>query len=275
MPKHSRPARCLALAGLLLLAAATTGQAASISITNPGFEADIASIGTFPVGGGRPAGWARWDPAGIHGNGNAIGVLHPPVVGPGETDPALLGAAFYPDGAPEGNNVALVFMGNDATRGTPMGIEQTLGATLQANTRYTLQVAVGNIASGTGLPPADALGFYNLDGFPGYRIELLAGDNVLAVDDNSLAASLMDGQFAVSMISADIGVTHTSLGEALTIRLVNLNLPGTVEAPGIEVNFDAVSLDATAIPLPPAVLMLATSLLGLGALPRRRRVTAR
>ena len=247
---------------ILCLCALSIGsvQAASVFVANHGFEDDAVLPGTFPVGGGLPSSWSLYDPDGIQGGGNAIGVLHPPVVAPGETDPALLGAAFFPDGAPEGTNVALIFLSNAGTVGTPMGIEQTLAATLQANTRYTLTVEVGDIASGTGLPPADVFGFFNLEGFPGYRIELLAGDTVIGSDDNSLAGVLDDGLFATSSFSVDIGAIHANVGEALTIRLINLNQAGTPAEPGIEVDFDNVRLDASPVPLPPAVVLFVAAL---------------
>ena len=91
-----------------------------------------------------------------------------------------------------------------------------------------MRVLVGNIASG------DDLGgnFYNLNGFSGYRIELLAIDTgannslgsatVLAVDNNSLAGSLAEGTFQESSIVYTATEGAPSLGLNLGIRLVNL-----------------------------------------------------
>jgi hypothetical protein len=88
---------------------------------------------------------------------------------------------------------------------------------------------VGNIASGTGLAPFDVFGFFDLDGFPGYRVELLAGDTVGAADDNLLFGSILEGEFRTSTVDVQIGATHVALGQPL--GLVNLGLPGTADAP--------------------------------------------
>ena len=146
----------------------------------------------------------------------------------------------------------------------PYGLRQTLAATLQPFTQYTLEVEVGNIASGTALDGTP----FNLDGFPGYRIELLAGNTLLADDDDSL--TIAEGQFATATVSLTTGATHDDLNQPLTIRLLNLNQvdPATPGADR-EVDFDDVRLDATIIPEPSTT----AALTGAAALlaPRRRR----
>jgi len=210
---------------LALLVAAVSVQAASIPITNAGFEADAQPPATLTVA--TPPGWSIYNPANINGVSDVVGTLNPATSG-------------HFASAPEGSNVALVFMGGPAVG--EAGLQQTLAATLQANTRYTLTVEVGNIDEGTA-----NLGYFNLLGFPGYRIDLLAGSTVIASDNNSLAGSLGEGQFLASTLEVSIGATHGQLGQALGIRLVNLNIPGTIPEPGIEVNFDDVRLSSEAI----------------------------
>ena len=73
-----------------------------------------------------------------------------------------------------------------------------------------------------------------LSGFPGYRVDLLAGGEVIAQDENSLAGSIDDGKFGTSTVPFITGSTHPQLGQALSIRLVNLNqvdpmFPGSAE----------------------------------------------
>ncbi len=108
--------------------------------------------------------------------------------------------------------------------------------------RYTLRVQVGNIASGFGAPPFDQ--FYDLDGFPGYRVQLLAGGVLLAEDDNTLFGLIPEGEFRLSTVTAEVGPDHPALGQAIEIRLLSRNEAQSAEDPGIEVDFDDVRLDA-------------------------------
>ena len=149
-----------------------------------------------------------------------------------------------------GTNMGVVFLDDNA--GREAGLRQTLAATLQISTQYTLTVAVGNFA-----PQA---GPFNFTGFPGYRVDLLAGAAVLASDNNTLSPG--EGRFLTSTVSFTTGISHANAGQFLAIRLVSLN------GPGVEVNFDNVLLDATAIPEPTSaglVALAAVLLLG----PRR------
>ncbi len=206
-------------------------QAQNINVVNFGFEANIAPPRGFAVT--IPTGWSLHDPAGIVDQiVDAVGAVNP------------TGTTFYPGGAPEGVNVALLYLAGDRGGGE-VGFRQTVNASLTANTRYTLRIEVGNIASGFGAPGNT---FYNLDGFPGYRIDLFAGNTLIARDLNSLAPSIPEGQFRTSTLSVDIRPGHPALGLPLEIWVVNLNTLGTPMAPGIEVNFDNVRLAAEAIP---------------------------
>ncbi len=208
------------------------GAQVTIFIENPGFEAQAVAPGCFALF--QPQGWDPHDPMMIlDGGSDVLGGLHP------ESGP------YFPE-APEGLHVALVFLAGDVGVGEA-GLSQTLGESLMPDHRYELTVEVGDIASGTGPPPCDTAGFFNLDGFPGYRVELWAGDTLVLRDDNTLASVLDDGLFATSVTSADIGDAHDGLDQALEIRLINLNQPGTGLEPGIEVDFDDVRLTRTAL----------------------------
>ncbi|NES65583.1 MAG: calcium-binding protein [Okeania sp. SIO2D1] len=143
----------------------------------------------------------------------------------------------HPDvGVPEGNNIAFADSGLLAGEGR-VGIFQPLNTVLETGKRYTLQVEVGNPQAFT-LQPLQAS--FDLDGFPGYQVQLLAGDEVLAVDDNSL--SISEGEFQTATVSYRSSVNDASLGENLGIRLVNLN-----ESEGRSVTFDSVSLSVASI----------------------------
>ena len=56
-------------------------------------------------------------------------------------------------------------------------------------------------------------------------MQLLAGTTLLAQDNNTLAPA--DGTFALSTVSFTTGATHADLGQALTIRLLNVNVPNS------------------------------------------------
>ncbi len=210
----------------------TVVNAAPVPIANPGFEADFAADGTFPVG--DVADWPAYDPLGLLGQpGNFTGVVNP------------TGTSFFNfDDAPEGRNAALLFLEGTIGQG-PIGIRQQLDAVVEPGTIYTLTAEVGNIASGTGLPPFDSFGFYNLDGFPGYSIQLVANGVVLAEDDDSLL--IPEGEFRTATCSVTIGADHPLLGVPLEIRLINLNREDGPDAPGIEVDFDDIRLEAEAV----------------------------
>lgn len=196
-------------------------SAAVIPVANAGFETNFAANGFVVIT--TPASWSIYNPQNINQFSDAVGVINP------------TGTDHYPNGAVEGRNAAVIFMDGPATG--EAGLQQTLAATLQAERRYTLQVEVGNIASGTA-----NFGYFNLAGFPGYRIDLLAGNAIISSDNNTLAGSIPEGEFRTSTIVATTTNTHPALGSALQIRLVNLNQPGTQAEPGIEVNFDHVRL---------------------------------
>jgi hypothetical protein len=205
----------------------------AVTIVNPGFEDTTGQNPFNEFTFGEPVGWNYYDPGGVIASaGTYTGTLEPN------------GVDFFDTAAPEGAKVAILFNAGREGEGE-YGYLQTLADTLQPNTDYVLSVEVGNIASGF----ATNGEFFNLDEFPGYRVELLAGGIAVAEDDNSL--SIAEGAFATSTVSLRIGDSHPRLGENLGIRLVNLNLlpPGYTQqtSPDLEVDFDDVRLSATPI----------------------------
>jgi hypothetical protein len=226
--------------------------AAPVAIENPGFEAlylgsnlppqyggDVPT-GAFPTGP-APAGWTSYYASGAEA-GMFIGVLNPGTTADHAPDPPC-----FPEGAPEGDNVVLLFMDGD-DGGGEFGVEQELSATLQANTTYTLRVEVGDIASCAGLVPPYT-SFFDLDGFPGHRVQLLAGDVVIA--EHTADLGLAEGEFGSVQLELTTGSAPAQLGEPLAIRLVNRNQPDVAGVDGLEVDFDDVRLDATPVPAAP------------------------
>ncbi len=206
-----------------LPAVVASGQTVAVPVVNHGFENPVLPPGVFAVAS-APAGWSAYGP--INNNNRSVGALNPATT------------TLYAVPPPEGANVGLVFLMDNPQNmaffsNQEAGLQQTLGAVLLTGRRYTLTVEVGNIAV------FGAAGFA-FGGFPGYRIDLMAGTMVLASDLNSLLPP--EGGFLTSTVQIDVGGSHPAAGLPLRIRLVNLNA-----AVGIEVNFDDVRLDATPI----------------------------
>lgn len=254
------------LAAAIILAGATTVSAAPLTVVNSGFEDTTGQSVFNEFTFGAPTGWQLHNPDGVlPSTGVFTGTL--------QQD----GVNFFNGPAPEGDRVALLF--NSTRQGDgEYGLQQILADTVQANTRYELTVEVGNIASGFATNGT----FFNLDEFPGYRIELFAVDllmneSVLVADLNSLI--IPEAEFSTSTISIDIGAGDSNIGDQLGIRLVNLNVipAGFTQqtSPDLEVDFDNVRLTATSTvvsePGVMAVGLLGLVALGLGRYSGRQR----
>lgn len=212
-----------------------------VDVVNPSFEnltgETQVSVFTF----GPLPGWDLYDPADITNGGAGsdffIGTLTPGEV-PGQ--PGVF--RNFPGGATDGERVALAF--NYAGTGDTgeFGLQQTLAATLEANTLYRLSVDIGNIITGV----TQSGQTFPLDGNPGYRVDFLAGDTLLASDNSALAEAIAEGEFDNSVVTFETFADHNLLGESLTIRLVSLNETAMVPAGNhLEINFDNVRLTAT------------------------------
>ncbi len=220
-------------------------DAVSLFVNNAGFEATPTNNGTF-LGNNTtgPAGWG-WTVSNTGPtNGNRFfGVWDP------------TGTPSYIPARPAGENVGVIFL--DDVLGQEARLQQVLTDTLQLSTNYTLTVEVGNFR------PSPLGDTWNFTGFPGYRVDLFAGSTLLASDNNTL--TIGEGIFMTSTVTFTTGTSHLNAGQALGIRLVNLNGPGA----GVEVNFDNVSLNAEPIPEPCSIALLGIGM--LFGLQRRRR----
>ena len=268
-----------------LVGATSAALAAPLVVVNPGFE-DItgeSQVGEFTFG--PLNGWGLYDPSSIAAGG-AGPTYYIGTAAPFEPDPIGHPGvyAFFPEGAPEGQRIGIAFSFLGSGGQGVWGLVQVLGDTLQPDTTYTLRVQVGNIASGASLNNT----FFPLDGFPGYRVQLLAGADlpgggvVLAQDDNGLAGSLADGEFAESVVEFTTGSDDLELGQTLGIRLVSLNaVDPAFPNSDLEVDFDDVRLDASPAPTPVptmtpiSTLMLMMALAASGFALRVMRATRR
>lgn len=230
------------LAGVGGLLASDASGATTLPVVNPGFESTEGSVSLFnEFSFGGFLGWEVYDdPPGLVGNGASnpfyVGTLQP------QPDPTSPGDfVFFPGGAPEGNRIAIAY--NRAGSGGlgEYGLQQTLvGTPLQPFRTYTLSVEVGNIASGQALNGQD----FDLGGFPGYRIDLLAGGVPIASDDSQLADVLGEGDFATSAVTFATDASDPRLGLDLGVRLVSLNqVDPSAPTADLEVDFDDVRID--------------------------------
>ncbi|MCB9873185.1 MAG: hypothetical protein H6821_03310 [Planctomycetaceae bacterium] len=214
-----------------------------IAVVNASFE-DITGESPYnEFTFGPLPGWDLYDPGNVTSGGDGpqyyIGTLTPGEV---PSQPGVI--QNFPGGASDGQRVGIAFNFDGSGDGGEYGMEQTLTATLQANTSYSLLVDIGNIATGIAISGQT----FFLDGLPGYRVELLAGGTVIASDNNSLAGSIAEGEFGTSVVTFDSVADHSQLGQPLGIRLVNLNQTAGVPAGNdLEVDFDNVRLTATTL----------------------------
>ncbi|QDU90954.1 hypothetical protein Pla175_43680 [Pirellulimonas nuda] len=236
-------ARCRRVSSVVAWVVASAGYAigAPLPIVNAGFEDTTGSAVHFnEFSFGALPGWELYDdPAGLIGAGASdpfyVGTLEP------QPAPGMPGQFInFPAGAPEGVRVAIAYnrAGSDGQGG--YGLQQTLvGTPLQPYRTYTLRVEVGNIASGQALSGE----FFDLSGFPGYRIDLLAGGAPIASDMSLLSGSIPEGEFATSTVVFSAAPSDPRLGLDLGLRLVNLNqVDPLAPTADLEVDFDNVRL---------------------------------
>lgn len=210
-----------------------------LTIANASFEDTSGQVLFNEFSFGTPTGWQIYNP-----NNNVQNSGNGPSYYLGTLD--IQPPTNFTNDAPDGTRVAIAFNFRPTGGGGAYGLVQTLNDVLEANSSYALQVEVGNIASGQALNGQ----FFLLAGFPGYRVELLAGNTVIASDNNSLAGTIPEGQFRTSTVNFQVGASHALLGQALGIRLVNLNVvDASSPNSDLEVDFDFVRLNRiTAVP---------------------------
>lgn len=247
-----------------------TLSAAALSVVNPGFEDIIGETPFNEFTFGPLNGWNVYDPGNIT-SGGAGQTYYLGTLTPFEPDPIGNPGVYgnFPGGAAEGSRVGIAFNFSYSGGQGEYGFQQTLSDQLQPNTTYTLQVEIGNIDSGTARNGA----FFDLSGFPGYRVDLLAGGTVVAQDNNSLAGTIPDGQWGTSTVTFTTG-NFVPANQFLGIRLVNLNVvdnghPGS----DLEVDFDNVRLDASSSSVPDSASVL-MPLMSLAAVAGLRRFKA-
>jgi len=238
--RQASPSKTLAFAALLALTA-VIAHATPITVPNASFENP-----TTPTGGdGAPIpGWVFNSTS-----GNLYGT-------------SLISNSFISEGAASGNNYAFMF--NDGSGKTDTITSAASLGTIEANTCYTLTVAIGNVAG------SDSVSNH----FPGnVSFSLLANGTAFATDSVP-NGTVPDGTFENFSLTFQTPSSGSIIGESLEIQLASLPTPG----PGAGPAFDNVTLDATSIavaPEPSTCALMLGGFLVLAWLSRPRTRSAR
>jgi len=216
-----------------LLCCTGAAQAASIAITNPGFEAPVLADGNFVWGlypGGTVVG--GWTTAG--GVGFGAGIINPT-------------ADAFSGGAPEGANVGFLISYNTAF------LIQTLATTYQEGETYTLTALVGDADNRD-------LKSFNIGLYVAGSLKSTGGDAPIPPDDG------------FTLVTATVVADAAMHGKPIEIRMGSGSLILTNDPDSTEfaVYFDDVQLTTTAVVPIPAAAWLFGAALGLLGLTRRR-----
>jgi lysophospholipase L1-like esterase len=168
--------------------------AVPVAVGNPSFEAVGLSDGGVTAESGARFAWAFDTPANTQ-------------AGYWNTLPGAYTGADGNSAPAGGSGGTLLWLFNDQPGGAGPTVTQTLAETLYADAVYTLTVGVGRRL------PTDPYGTR----YGGYRVELLAGDTVIASSVNAVTPAA--GRFFdVTLTVNTLGLDPALLGQPLTIR---------------------------------------------------------
>lgn len=214
-----------------------SANASTVPIGNSSFEADILADGSDT--NNTVMSWSS--SVGAYCSPYCFGAFNPAV-----------GHAGFPGGSvPDGNNA--LYMVSD-TRNLPV-FQVLTGSTYQANTQYTLTIAVGNPAD-----RADTATF-------GFELGVVGSANTYASYGASLS-TIPNGGFADRTSSSAIFAGNPDIGGTLVVRLYGPLGAG----PGKPyVAFDNIRLTAALVPEPGTYALMLVGLGLVGFIAGRRR----
>jgi hypothetical protein len=233
-----RMLKCTLLASLAALTTGASALATSVTIDNFSFETPtIGSDNSFVTASSSPFnGWG-------YNKTTGSGFQDFGIENPGAVEYTNAEGAGTPLGA-EGTNVAFL---NQSIAGGIVNIFQDIGA-IQANTTYTLTVAIGQRFDRVNGPATIAL------------FNTASGSGTAGNPFTDISSTLLNSTMGVSSVAGsfqDFTVTFTTGGDVsgdLTIGLQYEN--GASPNDFIQASVDNVRLDATAVPEPGTVAML-------------------
>jgi hypothetical protein len=245
------------LAIALILVFVAPASADGITILNPSFETPFSTGITSPVSWTAIGSGGLVDSYNPYTFGNPNGYY----LGANPTTDPDAGGAGYPGIV--GEMYAFAFLTNPGS-----GFEQTLTATLQADTVYTLSIDVGQRNGSSYAAP-----------WLGSGLELLAGDTVIASSILDTFAEAPTDGFMLQTATVDSSTLDQSLlGEQLTVEFFT-TMPVTVSEQATD--WDCINLngsgcitnlpssnDSASVPEPATLFLIGTGLLGI---PRRFR----
>jgi hypothetical protein len=289
MNRRLRNIKSLSLSCLLLVAGVSAPlsfvQATDLTgfISNAGFEdnttdgrvKDETSID--PAKGPLPLGWDIYNPGDIS---YFFGTYVP---GDGDADE-------YSNTSPTTDQILYVDInstdqGPNGPNPRSAGFEQELGIGVEAGI-YNLSVAVGNPRPTDYPNPPN----YDYSGFGGYGLELFARvydktdpasfvETLLLGDLTSSPPDIGEGLFGTVSFTATVESSPTLMDAILGIRLFGANNvltdpSGNPITALSGIGFDNVTLSVSPVPVPAAVWLFGTAILGLFGFNRRRKITA-
>lgn len=259
----------------LALAAALPVLADSIPITNPGFEANVLTnpaVGqkdNFIVAAGQDSTITA-----VPGWQFTATQVSPYTSYGGVSD--LAAANHGPEGSID-NNIAWFFI-NEGRQTGSISAQQSLAASLQNNTRYTLTLRVAQSAHAEGDPLLDN------PLFPTLGNGVNTGNVFARLWVNSVATPMPGFLAGSSSVSApgdnewvnwtlvwETGANELLAGGTLGIELYNQANTQSLSVP-VEVFFDDVAITTSAVPEPSSVMLCASGM--LMPILRRRRGSA-
>jgi hypothetical protein len=235
--------RIAVVAALVFVVGAESVHATPITVANADFQTGTAGqgVGELSFWDSNTGATDQYNPYEFNG-GNSWYVGANPT-----TDPA--------NGGPGYPGIQGEYLGYIYNQGSDVSLSQTLSATLQANTTYTMTVDVGARS-----------GSFDFNAFGGALIELYAGSTEIG---SATYTTQTIGTFVEDTLTVDSsGVDPSLIGQALQIQLHT--------AAGGSTDFQNVGLDATAdgassVPEPASFALFGSALAGLGWLRRKKR----